>query len=103
VATIGYVTNANPGLPKEIVEVSADNRSARFDNFKRATVWSGRSHKTRRIRGRVDKGQAAALSGFLNAVATGGPMPIPLSSLLSTTAVTIAAERSLSLGGPQKL
>ena len=103
VATIGYVTNANPGLPKEIFEVSADNRSARFDNFKTATVWSGRSRKTRRNRRNVDKGQAEALDSFVDAVASGGPMPIPLSSLLSTTAATIAAARSLLLGGPQRL
>jgi predicted dehydrogenase len=103
VATIGYVTNANPRLPKEIFEVSADSRSARLDNFKSATVWSGRSHATRRNRRSVDKGQAEALDSFVDAVATGGPMPIPLSSLLSTTAATIAAARSLALGGPQKL
>ena len=103
VATIGYATNGNPRLPKEVFEVSADGRSARLENFKRATVWSGRSRITRRSRRSVDKGQATELGSFVEAVATGGSMPIPLSSLLSTTAATIAVARSLALGGPQKL
>ncbi len=103
VATIGYVTNGNPRFPKEIFEVSANGRTARLDNFKRATVWTGRSQTTRRSRRSVDKGQAGALGRFLDAVATGGPMPISLSSLVSTTGATIAVGRSLALGGPQKL
>ncbi len=102
VATVGYVTNGNPRFPKEIFEVSANGRTARLDNFKRATVWTGRSQNTSRSRS-VDKGQAEALRQFVDAVATGGPMPIPLSSLVSTTSATIAAARSLALGVPQRL
>jgi len=102
VATIGYLTNGNPRLPKEVFEVSADSRSARLENFTRATVWKGRSRTTRRSRS-ADKGQAGALGHFVDAVAAGGPMPIPLSSLLSTTRVTFAVARSLALGAPQKL
>ncbi len=102
VATIGYVTTGNPRLPKEVFEVSAEGRSARLHNFTRATVWKGRRQTTRRSRS-IDKGQAQALGSFVDAVATGGPMPISFSSLVSTTAATLAAARSLALGGPQKL
>jgi len=102
IATVGYVTNGNQRLPKEVLEVSANGRSARLDNFKRATVWTGRSQATRRSRS-VNKGQAGALAGFVDAVATGGPMPIPLASLLSTTSATLAVARSLALGDPQRL
>ncbi len=103
VATIGYLTNGNPRLPKEMFEVSANGRSARLDNFTRATVWTGRRRTTRRSRRSTDKGQAGALGSFIEAVATGGPMPIPLPSLFSTTAATITVARSLALGSPQKL
>jgi predicted dehydrogenase len=103
VATIGYVTNGNPRFPKEIFEVSANGRTASLDNFKRSTVWTGRSQTTRRNRRSVDKGQAGALGSFVDAVATGGPMPIALSSLLSTTTATFAVARSVALGVPQKL
>jgi predicted dehydrogenase/threonine dehydrogenase-like Zn-dependent dehydrogenase len=103
VATIAYVTNGNPRFPKEIFEVSANGRTARLDNFKATTMWTGRSKTTRKSRGSVDKGQTQTLASFVDAVANGGPMPIPLSSLLSTTATTIAVGRSLALGAPQKL
>ena len=103
VATVAYVTNGNPRFPKEIFEVSANGRTARLDNFKSATVWTGRSQTTRRSRRSVDKGQQGALAGFVDAVSSGGPMPIPLASLLSTTSATLAVTRSLALGTPQRL
>ena len=40
-ATITYLTNAHRRFPKETFEVSSSGRTARLDNFKRATVWSG--------------------------------------------------------------
>jgi predicted dehydrogenase len=103
VATIGYLVNGNPRFPKEIFEVSANGRTARLDNFNRATVWTGRGQTTRRNRRSVDKGHGGALASFVDAVATGGPMPIPLASLLSTTSATLAVARSLALGDPQRL
>ncbi len=60
VATISYVTNANPRLPKEIFEVSANGRSARLENFKSTTVWSGRSHTTHRSRKTSTRGRPAS-------------------------------------------
>ena len=51
----------------------------------------------------LDVYKRQALGRFLDAVATGGPMPIPLASLVSTTTATVAVARSLALGGPQKL
>ena len=40
-ATITYLTNAHRRFPKETFEASSAGRSARLDNFKRATVWKG--------------------------------------------------------------
>ena len=48
VAIISYVTNGNPRYPKEILDVSASGRSARLDNFRRSTVWSGRRKRVAR-------------------------------------------------------
>jgi predicted dehydrogenase/threonine dehydrogenase-like Zn-dependent dehydrogenase len=103
VATIAYSTNGNPRFPKEVFEVSGNRRTARLDNFKRTTVWTGRKQTSRRSRGNIDKGQANTLASFVGAVSAGGPMPIPLSSLLSTTRATIAVARSVVLGSPQSL
>jgi predicted dehydrogenase len=103
VATICYLTNGNPRVPKEVFEVSVAGRTARLDNFKSTTVWSGRSSTRRKSRGAIDKGQSQALDQFVRAVATGGAMPISWASLRSTTKATLAASRSLALGSPVDL
>ena len=96
--TVDYLTSGNPRYPKETFEVSASGRTARFENFSRATVWRGRRRESRRSFGAVDKGQARQVRAFVDAVRSGGSMPIPLRSLVSTTAATIAAVRSAETG-----
>jgi predicted dehydrogenase/threonine dehydrogenase-like Zn-dependent dehydrogenase len=99
--TITYVTAGNSRYPKETLDVAAGGRSARLDNFKKATVWSGRRQSTMRPRGGQDKGQRAELTQFVEAVLTGAPMPIPVESLIATTRTTIAVGESLLSGRPE--
>jgi predicted dehydrogenase/threonine dehydrogenase-like Zn-dependent dehydrogenase len=77
-ATIMYITNAHRRFPKEIFEASTGERTARLDNFKLATVWSGSRPRTRRNLGSADKGQQAEIKAFTKSVRTGGPMPRPV-------------------------
>lgn len=102
-ATIDYVTHGNPRYQKETFEASGARRTARLDNFSKATVWVGRRRSTRRSFGSVDKGQAAQVAAFVDAVRTGGQMPISLTSLAATTAATLAVEESLANGSPVSL
>lgn len=97
VATVAYVTNGNPRFPKETLEASAGSRSARLDNFRKGTTWVGRRRRVLRPRS-ADKGQRAQLDRFLDAVRTGGPMPIALDSLVATTRATLAVTRSRGSG-----
>jgi len=98
VATVSYVTNGSTRYPKEIFEVSVGGRTARLDNFRRATVYSGgRGHAARSFRA-VDKGQRGELEAFLNSLRTGIRMPIELSSLAATTRATLAVGASLTSG-----
>ena len=97
-AGIDYVTTGNPRYPKETFEVAAAGRTARLDNFAKATVWSGRRHHTQRSFGSVDKGQGVQVARFIEAVRTGAPMPISLPSLVATTAATLAVGESLVSG-----
>ena len=99
VGTIDYVTQGGSRYPKETMVVSAGGRTARFDNFARATVWRGRRRATRRAWS-IDKGQSRQLDAFLDAVRHGSPMPIPLAVLTATTAATFAVRRSLDTGQP---
>ena len=99
-ATITYVTNGHARFPKETFEVSSGGRSARLDNFRRGIVWAGRRRRSSRALGAPNKGQGAEITAFLESVRSGGPMPIPLSSLVSTTRSTLAVATSLATGRP---
>ena len=101
--TISYVTGGNPRYQKETLDAAAGGRSARLDNFRKATVWSGRKESTIRSRGGQDKGQQAELIQFVEAVLAGAPMPVPIESLVATTRATIAVGESLLSGRPERV
>ncbi|MEG3627899.1 bi-domain-containing oxidoreductase [Streptomyces poriticola] len=104
-ATVSYVTTGAPGFPKETLDMVADGRVLRLDDFVRAAVYDGRRKQwvgSRLPRAR-DKGQNAELAAFVKAVRTGGPMPVPLDSLVATTAATLAVQAGLAGGAPVTL
>jgi predicted dehydrogenase/threonine dehydrogenase-like Zn-dependent dehydrogenase len=101
--TITYVTGGNPRYQKETLDAAAGGRSARLDNFRKATVWSGRKESGTRSRGGQDKGQQAELTQFVETVLIGAPMPISAESLIATTRATIAVGESLLSGHPERL
>jgi predicted dehydrogenase/threonine dehydrogenase-like Zn-dependent dehydrogenase len=103
IATISYVTDGNRRFPKETFDATAGGRSARLDNFKAATVWSGRRRRAQRSPLKIDKGQRGELDQFLSAAKSGGPMPISIASLAATTRATLAVHESLATGLPVAL
>ena len=100
---ISYATTGNARYQKETLDASGGGHSARLDNFRKAVVFSGRGHETIRARGGQDKGQRAQVTRFVEAVLAAAPMPIPLESLLATTAATIAVRDSLLSGKPERV
>ncbi|MGW0536800.1 bi-domain-containing oxidoreductase [Streptomyces sp. NPDC003032] len=107
-ATISYVTTGPASFPKETLDMVADGRALRLDDFVRASVFSnGTAGSKRWVSSRLpkarDKGQSAELAAFVKAVRTGGPMPVPLSSLVATTAATLAVRTGLAGGAPVTL
>jgi predicted dehydrogenase len=107
-ATISYVTTGAPGFPKETLDLVADGKVLRLDDFVRASVhFTNTAGKKRWLSSRLpkarDKGQRAELGAFLRAVRSGGPMPVPLGSLAATTAATFAVRHSLAGGAPVTL
>jgi predicted dehydrogenase len=102
-ATLAYLTGGNVRFPKETMDATGAGRSARLDNFKSAAVWTARGKSAMRARGGQDKGQRSEMAQFVEAVRTGGPMPIGLDSLLATTRATIAVGESLLSGRPERV
>ncbi|MFD7708284.1 bi-domain-containing oxidoreductase [Streptomyces sp. NPDC059786] len=102
-AAISYVTTGSPGFPKETLDLIADGRVLRLDDFVRASVHGRKRWVSSRLAKARDKGQRAELDAFLEAVRTGGPMPVPLDSLVATTAATLAVRTALAGGAPVTL
>ncbi|MEU4346026.1 bi-domain-containing oxidoreductase [Streptomyces sp. NPDC023838] len=104
-ATISYVTTGAPGFPKETLDLVADGKVLRLDDFVRASVDDARRKRwvSSRLPKARDKGQNAELAAFVRAVRTGGPMPVPLESLVATTAATLAVQAGLVTGVPVTL
>ncbi|MEU7072182.1 bi-domain-containing oxidoreductase [Streptomyces narbonensis] len=102
-ATISYVTTGAPGFPKETLDLVADGKVLRLDDFVRASVHGGKRWVSSRLPKARDKGQNAELAAFVRAVRTGGPMPVPLESLVATTAATLAVPAGLAAGVPVAL
>ena len=101
--TVAYLTGGNVRFPKETLDATGGGKSARLDNFKTASVWTGRGKSATKARGGQDKGQRLEMAAFVEAVLTGGPMPIVVDSLLATTRATIAAGESLLSGHPERV
>ncbi|TGB15362.1 bi-domain-containing oxidoreductase [Streptomyces sp. MZ04] len=107
-ASISYVTTGAPGFPKETLDLVADGKVLRFDDFVRASLYfDGTVGRKKWVSSRLpkarDKGQNAELAAFVKAVRTGGPMPVPLESLVATTAATLAVRAGLAGSAPVTL
>ncbi|MGW7518671.1 bi-domain-containing oxidoreductase [Streptomyces sp. NPDC054796] len=102
-ATISYVTTGAAGFPKETLDLAADGKVLRLDDFTRASVYGQKKWVSSRLPKARDKGQEAELAAFVKAVRSGRPMPVPLESLAATTAATLAVRTALTSGVPVTL
>src|SRR5262249_26567834 len=99
--TIVYASGGDRSLPKEYLEVLGGGRAAVLDDFRTlrlhragaATTFGGRLT-------RQDKGHAAELSAFLEALRNGGPSPVAPEIAAHVTRVTFAAAESVRTGLP---
>jgi polar amino acid transport system substrate-binding protein len=99
--TIFYSSLGEPSAPKEYIEVLADNRVIRLDDFRRLTVTA--HGKTSTSKAAHDKGQSALVAAFLAATRRATPAPIPLGDLVAVTKTTFAIEEALRIGQPIEL
>ena len=102
IAKLAYVTHGDPKYPKEMMEAFADGKVARMDNFRRTEVWRGGKCRKSRAAS-IDKGQKQELAAFIAAVKSGGEMPVPVESLIATTAATFAVARSVATRRPVRV
>ncbi len=91
IGTVQYWANGNRKHPKERVEVFRNGKTLVLDNFRRLQGhgWKGFS-KSKHWFGQ-DKGHAAEVREFLDAVRTGAGPLIPFDELVEVTEVTLRA------------
>lgn len=90
IATVHYFANGSKKYPKERVEVFSGGRILVNDNFRTLTAHGWPAVRTLRLR-RQDKGHAAAVAAFMDAVRSGGPAPIPLDELIEVSDISLRA------------
>jgi predicted dehydrogenase/threonine dehydrogenase-like Zn-dependent dehydrogenase len=97
--TLVYGTNGAASAGKEVVEAHRGNRSGRIDDFASLRTWGESRSRVHRVRGK-DKGHSEELRAFAAAVRGDAPAPAA-TSYLASTALTLAALRSLERGGTE--
>ena len=104
IGTIVYASGGDRSLPKEQLEVLGGGRAAVLDDFRALRVYAGGG--VRRLGRRFavqDKGHAAELAAFVDAVRHGKPSPVDPETAAHVTRVTFAAVESARSGVPIKV
>ena len=98
-ATINYLANGSKDFPKERIEIFASGNVLVCDNFRLSNEIGGkRKLKT----SSQDKGHAAEVKDFLQAISAGGSWPIPAEELLEVSRATIELDRQVQEFANQK-
>src|SRR5260370_41525540 len=86
--SIAYVAEGDRALPKERIEIFGSGKSFVIDDFRNASAWqNGRETRTK-LRAQ-DKGQKDEVRVVCAVVREGGPPPIALDDLATTTRATV--------------
>ena len=101
VGTLEYVALGDTTLPKEFCEIHGEGSTATMDNFCK-TVCSGKLGK-RKLKGKQQKGFAEELAATIEAVKSGGAMPIPFDQILNVTKTTFAVLKAVKSGQSEEV
>jgi predicted dehydrogenase/threonine dehydrogenase-like Zn-dependent dehydrogenase len=104
IGTIVYASGGDRSLPKEQLEVLGGGLAAVLDDFRTVHLHAG--GRTTRVGGRMprqDKGHAAELQAFFQAVRSGTTSPVDAEEAAHVTRVSFAAVESARTGLPVTL
>jgi predicted dehydrogenase len=87
-ATVHYIAGGHRAYPKERVEIFAGGRVLQLDNFRKLRGWGWQNFSNRRL-WRQDKGNAACVTAFMQAVREGLAAPIPFAELVEVSRLSI--------------
>ena len=96
---IVYSSGGDKSFPREYVEVFGNGVAAVIDNFK--TMKFVRAGKKKKMRAwGVDRGHAAEMKAFVDAIRKGGQAPVAFREYVATTLATFAMMESLRQKAP---
>jgi predicted dehydrogenase/threonine dehydrogenase-like Zn-dependent dehydrogenase len=97
ISQVAYASSGDKAFPKERVEVFGGGRVAVINDFHSVTTSMGGKEKT--IDGwKQDKGHAAEIDAFAQALSRGGDAPIPWEDLRAVSLAAILAVQSIREG-----
>ena len=85
---VHYFANGNKAFPKERLEVFTIGRILQLDNFRKLGGHGWKGFRPMRLWSQ-DKGQSRCAKAFLDAIAMGGPPPIPYEEIIEVSRKTI--------------
>lgn len=102
IGTVHYFSNGDKRLPKEYLEVYQSQTVAVLDDFRSLAIYSGGQVEKVRLRAQ-DKGQAAMVESFVDAVKSTAASPIGFDEIYAVSLAAIAAYRSIGERAPIRL
>jgi predicted dehydrogenase len=97
ISNIAYLAGGDKAFPKERIEVFGGGRVAVIDDFRSVTTCASGRTRTQKLKGQ-DKGHAAEVAAFAQAVTAGTIAPIPWSDLRAVSLASLLAAQSLREG-----
>ena len=97
-----YVANGDTGLPKEYVEVFGQRSAAVIDDYRVVRRYVKGREDVQKL-GSQDKGHRTQMARVVEALRSGGEMPIPAPQLFEVTEATFAVLDSIASGQPVRL
>ncbi|MDH4056902.1 MAG: Gfo/Idh/MocA family oxidoreductase, partial [Gammaproteobacteria bacterium] len=95
IASINYLANGHPSIPKERIEVYQAGRVFALNNF-RSLIGNGvRGFRSMKLR-KQNKGQLECIAAFVDAIKRGIPSPIDFDELIEVSKFAIEAAACLS-------
>ncbi len=95
-ASVCYFSNGSKLVPKEEIQVYCGGIVAHFEDFQKLTIFSEQARKIHK--GNGDKGHAAEVQAFLQAIQDGVPAPIGFDEILVSMTATFKAIESIHSG-----
>ncbi len=95
IATIFYLANGDRGLPKELIEISCDGKSAVLDDWRILELY--RNGKKKKVKSGIQKGHKEEINAFLKAIQLGKNC-IPFEDIYMTTLTIFMVHESLTAG-----